>query len=312
VSHWSALKEKSCGYWQLKSLLIIYKLFGRGALKISLYPVVFVFHIVSKQTREFSAQYLNRIYKYGNLPKVTYFSTFKHVFSFADALVDKVIAWSGNIMMSAISIQTPEHYEDLINNLNNKQGVFLICSHLGNIEVFRAIGNMDADSRLKTTLRMNTLVQIAHTEHFNRLLKQLHPGVTNNLVSATDIGIDTALLLKDKINDGEIVITAGDRTAAKNQEKTISMQFLGDDAPFPSGSFIMASLMDCPVYFTFLLKSGGAYRLYIYKSAINFAGPRKERKIKIEQMIMEYRDYLQTLTLKYPYQWYNFFDFWRN
>jgi predicted LPLAT superfamily acyltransferase len=314
MSHWSTIKEKSTGYWQLVFLLKIYQLLGKTAFKLSLYPVVAVFYIVSKQTRIFSAQYLNRVYKKSenSFPPVTYKSIFKHIFSFADSLSDKVIAWSGNLSIEKLNFKTQATYEEFIELIRKKQGVFIIGSHVGNMEVLRALGSIYSEKNLGRKLQINNIMQLQHTAHFNRLIKKLSPDVSTNLISALDIGVDTVISLKDKLNNGELVITSGDRTATKNQDKTIEVEFLGDTANFPLGSFTLASLLESPVYFMFLMKEEDeSYSFYLYKSAVDFKGSRKERKAKIEQVVKEYAGHMENMVLQYPYQWYNFFDFWK-
>lgn len=317
MSHWSTIKEKSTGYWQLQFLLKVYKLLGTKAFKLCLYPVVVVFQLFSRQTREFSYDYLNRIYKIknkeliGSFPKVTYASVFRHIFSFADGLADKVISWSGNMPIEAVTIKTQEAYDEFIEQLRSKQGVFLVSSHFGNIEIFRALGSYHSDKPLGEKLKINTLMQRQHTAHFSKLMQKLNPDVVTNVISAVDVGIDTVIDLKDRLGRGEIAIIAGDRTAAKNQDKSIELDFLGEQAHFPLGAFTLASLMESQVYFIFLMKEGEEnYSLYMYKSAANIKASRKERKLQIEKMAVEYAGYLQDLVLRYPYQWYNFFDFW--
>lgn len=77
---------------------------------------------------------------------------------------------------------------------------------------------------------------------------------------------------------------------------------------FPLGTFTLAVLLESPIYFLFALKEKDFYNLYIFKSQNDFSQKRKQQ-IKI--IFNEYVQYLQKLCLQYPYQWYNFFDFWK-
>ncbi len=318
MSHWSSIKEKSGGYWQMQFMLKVYKLLGKKAFKFCLYPIVTVFQIGSKETRDFSHSYLNRIYKIknqqspGSFPPVTYKSVFKHIFAFADGLSDKIIAWSGNMPLESVHIKTQDTYNEFLDQLKKKQGVFLISSHFGNIEIFRALGNFHSDKPLGEKLKINTLMQMQHTAHFSKLMQKLNPDVITNVISAIDVGVDTVIDLKDRLGRGEIAIIAGDRTAAKNQDKTLELDFLGDKAHFPLGCFTLASLMESQVYFIFLMKEeDNLYSLYMYKSTAAIKAARNERRLQIEKMAKEYIGYLQNLMPQYPYQWYNFFDFWK-
>ena len=68
-------------------------------------------------------------------------------------------------------------------------------------------------------------------------------------------GIDEAFKRReDKVEQGEIVVIVGDRTSATTGERSTRVEFLGKPASFSQGPFILAALLDCPVYFLFCLK----------------------------------------------------------
>ena len=314
MSHWSKLKEQSSGYWRLQFLLKIYQFFGKRFLQVLLYPIVFFIFIFAKNARKYSYEYLNRIYQIKisqndySFTKPHYISVFKHLISFANTLLDRIDSWSGKVDKQKLNIKTPKEIEEVFLEINQNQGPFFICSHLGNIEVLRALGNIHGEKKLV----INSLVQFSHTSDFNNLLKKIHPDVSTNLISATNIGIDTVISIKEKLQNGEIVVAAGDRTAAQNENKVIAIDFLGKKANFPIGTFTLASLMESKIYFVFCLNQAenDGYDFYLYKSKINFIS-RAKRKENLEKIVNEYASYLEKLCLKYPNQWYNFFDFWK-
>ena len=122
-------------------------------------------------------------------------------------------------------------------------------------------------------------------------------------------------MLKDKIDKGYLVVIAGDRTSAKNRDRTVRAKFLGDWAEFPEGSFILASIIGAPIYFgvgirckNFSLNS--KYEFMIHKATTDFSGSRKEKKQKIQALIEEFVGFIEKHCKDHPYQWYNFFDFW--
>ena len=89
------------------------------------------------------------------------------------------------------------------------------------------------------------------------------------------------------------------------------LTFLGAEALFPQGPFILAALLKCPVYTVFCLKQQGKHVIYFdhFSEMLNF--PRKTREQAMQQIIQRYAERLQTYCLKEPLQWFNFFDFWR-
>lgn len=306
--HWSKLKEKAAGKYRLLFLLKIYQHCGKRVLRFHLAIIVLTVLIFSKPTRTSSRQYLNRIYKLKKpaFKKPNFISSYKQLFCFADSLADRVASWLGNINLDSIHIHTKPVFNRFVSEIKQGQGAFFICSHLGNMEILRAIGSFKE-------AKINAVVQIAHTSTFNNFLKKLHPKVSTNLISATDIGIDTIINLKEKLQQGELVVIAADRTAAKNPDKNLMANFLGEPVAFPKGIFVMASLMECPIYFSFCLKDDhGNYNLYFYQTEIKFSQTtRKYREENIQKLAEEYASHLETLCLAYPYQWFNFFDFWQ-
>jgi predicted LPLAT superfamily acyltransferase len=136
------------------------------------------------------------------------------------------------------------------------------------------------------------------------------------LVSAKNIGADTIIVLKERIASGELVVVAGDRTPARNSGGISEVSFLGELAYFPQGAFILASLMDAPLFFMFGLREDdrdfdSPYGFYVYRACTDVSGTRRERRVKIPALIEEFATRLESLCVAHPLQWYNFYDFWR-
>jgi predicted LPLAT superfamily acyltransferase len=288
-------------------------------LQIFVFPVVFSVFIFSKPVRVFSRKYLNRIYEFKikqgekSLKKPNGFSAFWHIFSFADSLMDKMISWSGKIDFDQINIKDQSEFDSLMGELKNDNPPFLICSHLGNMEVLRAIGNFYTSDLLGRKLEVHSVVQAGHTPKFTNFLRKINPKAADNLTATANMGIDAVIDLKEKLQSGKMIVIAGDRTAAKNENRSIAVDFLGTPAYFPIGSFTLASLMESPIYFIFCLKGkGGKYDLYLQRTKVDFDCTRSVRKERVKDLMQEYSAMLEKLCLKYPNQWYNFFDFWKS
>jgi predicted LPLAT superfamily acyltransferase len=103
----------------------------------------------------------------------------------------------------------------------------------------------------------------------------------------------------------------GDRTSINHEERSVAASFLGDDALFPEGPFVIAHLLACPVYLIFCLKQNGLYRIYLEKFADPLELPRQSREQALQEVVARYAQRLEHYCLKAPLQWFNFFDFWR-
>lgn len=302
-SHWAEMGEWSL-IWGMRFLLRVYLLLGRTVLQWFLYPVVSYYWLVNKPGREASQAYLKRIAKLspesnlsGNLR-----DSYRHFISFANAIIDKLAAWSGALSLADVDYQGRDR---LLAQVKTGKGAVLLGSHLGNLEVCRVIADLDE------TIRINVLVHTKHAEKFNRLLRQTNANSGLNLIQVTDISAATAMLLSDKIDNGELVIIAADRTPVSRNPRVSRAKFLGGDAMFPQGPFILAALLKCPVYTLFCLKQQGRQVITFDHFSDSLTLPRKTREQALQQTIQRYAQRLEHYCLMEPLQWFNFFDFWR-
>jgi len=303
IKHWSKMQERGT-YLGMQLLLFVYRVFGRRILSFILYPVVVYLYFSGGSSKQASTEYLQRVSKINKWTQPISFRTgIKHFYCFAQSAFDKIDAWSGKITADDI-IYSQEH--PLLELEKKNQGAIFIGSHLGNLEVCRALGH----GRYQT--RINVLVFTHHAVEFNRVMKKINPDANIDLIQATEVSADLAILLKDRIDNGEILVIAGDRTSVSTQGRVVSSDFLGEPAPFSQGSFILASIMDCPVYFLFCLKEGRKYRIIFEHVADSLKFSRKTRQQELQNIVTKYAKRLEFYCLQYPFQWFNFFDFWQD
>ena len=88
--------------------------------------------------------------------------------------------------------------------------------------------------------------------------------------------------------------------------------FLGAEAPFPAGPFILPVKFNVPVSFVFAMKErSDHYHFYATKPvSYNTAKNSRERDIQAENLLNEYIVELEIILEKYPDQWFNYYDFW--
>ncbi|MEQ1530754.1 MAG: hypothetical protein ABL925_15675 [Methylococcales bacterium] len=302
-SHWSEMGEWSL-VWGMRFLLRVYLWFGRRILQWFLYPVVSYYWLVNKPGRAASLAYLKRVAEFAPSTDLSgsLWHSYRHFISFANAIIDKLAAWSGAVTKADVDYQGRD---TLLAAVNSGRGALLLGSHLGNLEVCRVLADLDE------AIRVNVLVHTKHAENFNRLLKQTNAHSGLNLIQVTEISAATSMLLYDKIENGELVIIAADRTPVSQQPRVSRVMFLGAEALFPQGPFILAALLKCPVYTLFCLKQQNKYVIYFEQFSDALSFPRKNRDQVIQQTIQRYAQRLENYCLIAPLQWFNFFDFWR-
>jgi len=305
--HWSKTRERGIS-WGIHLLLWIYRLLGRRILGILLYPVIGYFFITNRQMRRSSESYLSRVYKVGSEhPRMQQRpglrDCYHHYMEFGRSVLDRVSSWLGHIKKSEIDFDNEHEFYQLA---QSGRGGLIIGSHLGNIELSRALaGDLGG-------IKINVLVFTEHAEQFNAMISTLNSKVSEHLIPVNEIGPDTAILIKSKIDQGELIIILGDRTAINSEGRVCQVDFLGEKTEFGQGPFILASLLECPVYLLFCLKEENRYRVHFEQFSDQILSRRKTRSSDLQSVIQQYAKRLEYYCLQQPFQWFNFYDYWRD
>jgi predicted LPLAT superfamily acyltransferase len=220
---------------------------------------------------------------------------FRHILSFARAIVDKQNAWLGRIDYSHARMRVMAQ---------ESRGVMVIGSHLGNLELCRALAT------LNRRVRLNVLVHTRHSKSFNQVLRMA--GATQvELIQVTELSAATALMLKSRVDQGEWVVIAGDRVPVHGG-RTVDVQLLGAPAPLPVGPYVLASVLECPVHLLFCLRRPTGYRVYFEPFCTQVRWQRSQRDAIIADLAQRFAARLEHYLLMEPLQWFNFYPFWRN
>ena len=281
---------------------------GRGVFNLILRGVMRYYHLTGKRARNASEQYLFQLKAYAeqqNIELPAELTSYNHLLSFGHTMLDKLAAWKGDFSADNLTIHGQEQFESMV---ENQQGVLILGSHLGNIELCRALG------RRLSHIKLNALVFTEYAERFNSVMKAVNPQSDLNLIQVTSMGPDTAILLQQKLEQGEWIVIVGDRTSTSKESRSVWAEFLGKEAPFPQGPFMLASVLKAPVFLLFGLRDDSQskphFNVYFEHFSDKIELPRKTREQSLQQVVQKYADRLQHYTLKAPLQWYNFFNFW--
>lgn len=304
--HWTNQHEKGKGWMRAITLFCI-RIFPGIIVRIFAIPVGFFFWLISGPERKAIVNYLRRV----RPDRKPY--TLPLFLAFSITIIEKVESWAGKIKFRKIHFQQDD-INAIWKELEAGKGALLICSHLGNMEMLRAIAEY-GEIGVSRKVPVVSIVDFEITAGFNRMIEDANSSSMVNIISAFDIGPDTILMLQEHVAKGGIVVIAGDRSSAETPDRNFDIDFLGAEAQFPQGPFIIASLLDCPAYFVFAarqkaLSVSAEYNMHIHKSKVEFAGSRGEKKNQIRQMAEEFVLCLEKYCNKYPLQWYNFYEYW--
>lgn len=306
--HWSRTKERGT-ILGIKVLLGLYSLLKRRTFNVILRGVIGYYHLTSTKARQSSELYLNQLTQYAKRKDIelpSNLNSYQHLLSFGHTMLDKLAAWKGDFSVDNLTIHGQEQFESMV---KNEQGVLILGSHLGNIELCRAL------SRRHSNIKINALVFTEHAHRFNHVMKSVNPSSDLNLIQVNTMGPDTAILLQQKLEQGEWVVIVGDRTSTSKESRSIWADFLGKKAPFPQGPFMLAAVLKAPVFLLFGLRDDSQtkphFNVYFEHFSDKIVLPRKERAQALESTVQNYANRLEHYTLKAPLQWYNFFNFWK-
>lgn len=301
--HWAETDEKGM-VLGIKILFFIYKFFGRGVLNFFLKIICFYYQMFAFSARRSSADFREKYYNYCNAKgvKPTMFSTFAHIYSFADSILDKLAVWQGVYDKSIINKDDLDKFNAL---KKTPEGKIFISAHFGNIEMARALGRDNPDKNF---------VALVYTENavkFNTCLEAINGESVLNMISVKSFTPNVAIELKDRVDRGEWIFTMGDRGSVTNSGRRIEVDLLGQKALLPEGPFLLAFLLDVPIYSYFCYKLNGEVRIKFENITPAIKRSKMNRSKYITEAAQSYAAGLNDKILIAPQQWFNFFKFWK-
>ena len=295
--HWASINEISF-VAGMRLLFWICRVFGRWPFRVVLYPVLGWYLMTKPLPRRASQDYLRRVAgSTGRKPP----GVLRHFAAFGEGILDKMLLWGGLFPLDSVTF----FGEAVVNQAAaDGRGGLLICSHLGNLELCRVL------SRQRSDIKLTVLVHTKHGQAFNQMLARLNPASQLNLMQVTEMSPATAMLLADRVAQGEFVVIAGDRVPVAPNPRVAMADFLGAPAAFPVGPYVLASVLQCPVYLLFSIRRGRGSEVHFefFRDAVRI--PRQGRDAALAVLASDYARRLEHYCLRAPLQWFNFYDFW--
>ena len=301
--HWSEVSE-SGSVLGMRILIWVYRILGRPAFKFCLLFPVFYFFLFRGEARRASLEYLGHLRESGGLDSSAplLWLSFRHFLTFGDSILDKFSARMGELTVDELVFDNHEPIQKLV---DEKKGAVIIGSHLGNMEVVGAF----VEKRIEFPITL--LVHVTHAEKYNKLLQRHSERRRMNLLPVSEISPATAMMLAERVEQGELIIITGDRASTSVKQRESHVDFLGAVAEFPQGAYIIASLLKCPVYLMFCLKFDSSYHLIFESFAEEpIRLPRGQREQALHQWVQKYADRLTHYCRQVPLQWNNFYSPW--
>lgn len=278
---------------QLMTWISLYlgRRFARGILPL----IAGYFLCFAPASRRASRAYLARALE----RPATWRDLYRHFFTFAATVHDRIYLVNRRFDLFEFEVYGEEKLRHV---LAEGRGLFLLGAHLGSFEVMRALGRKNPD------LRVTMLMHEDNAQKINSMLATVDAEAAQDIIGLGHV--DSMLKVHARLDRGEVVGMLADRTL--NDDILHPVHLLGDTAYLPEGPFRMAALLQRPVLFmTGLYLGGNRYAIH-FEPLMDFSTvARSQRDTAVLAGLTRYAALLDQYCHQAPYNWFNFYDFWR-
>lgn len=254
--------------------------------------VAFYYFLFERKSNQVLYYYFRKRLGFSRLR--TILALYQNYFVFGQTLIDKVAIFAQLQDKFTYEFDGVEHLYNLLEQPN--KGGILISAHIGNFEVaepfFREID-------------VNYQIHTVTTDMERSAIKEYLESITDKKYEAKFVYVKEDLSHIFEINDllqkENIICFTGDRYFEGT--KYLTGNLLGKQAKFPAGPFLIASRLGVPVIFVYVMKEKNLhYHLY--------ARIAEAKHRDAQGLLNAFTENMEQMLLKYPLQWFNYFDFW--
>ncbi|WP_181197451.1 LpxL/LpxP family acyltransferase [Enhygromyxa salina] len=292
---WLARRERGSRLG-IRALLVVTRVLGRRGARALLRLIMLYFVLFAGDARRASRAFHARVGR-----RSSFWTAYRHLLRFAEVALDRVFLVRGELDHFEFDREGTQLMRDAV---AEGRGAILLGAHFGSFEAMRAAGR-------DSSLPINILAHNDNARMIAAFLDEVSGGQSKVRVIEVDPSDRTYILsVKQRIDEGELVAVLGDRLGLNDRFTTA--EFFGAPARFPSGPYIMASVLRCPVFMVF-----GTYvapRRYVLRCellATQVELPRAAREEAIAGYAQQYAARLEHYARAAPDNWFNFYDFWR-
>jgi predicted LPLAT superfamily acyltransferase len=217
---------------------------------------------------------------------------YRNYYVFGQTLIDKVAILGG--LGDKFSIDH-EGNSFLKKIAADKTGAILISAHIGNYEI---AGNLLKNYEIP----VNIVMYDGEHEKIKDYLSSVYGKKKINIIPIKNNDMSHIFEINNALGRNEVICIHGDRYVEGN--KVLKFNFLGREAVFPVGPFLLVHKLKVPYSFVFAAKDTATHYHF-------FASPPKIADGTIGDLVGEYVSTVEKMVHRYPEQWFNFYDFWK-
>ncbi len=295
---WSATRERS-NRFTLRLMAWVAVHLGRHVARWVLHPIACYFLLFSPGPRRQMRRYLRRAL--GREPR--WIDHYHQLHAFASVVLDRVFLVRGALHQFDITLQGDHLVDEL---LTKGRGAVLLGAHVGSFEALHALGK-------GRQLPVAMVMFPDNARLIHEVLQAVAPGFALEIIAIGRPG--STLAIRDWLDDGGLVGVLGDRVlpGAGARSHSLRLPFLGAPAVFNDGPLRLAMLLKRKVIFMVGLYRGGARYDVRFELLADFSQPPTDPARRDEQLrtaLLAYVARVESLCREFPYNWFNFHDFW--
>jgi predicted LPLAT superfamily acyltransferase len=294
AAEWVGARERGSAAL-LKLMAFLSMRLGRRLSRVALYGIAAYFFWFAPAARRQSRRYLHRAL--GRMPSAR--ERFRHVLNFATTIHDRVYLINEQYHEFEITIEG----ESLMKaQMELGHGAFLMGAHMGSFEVIGSIG------RRQPGILVSMAMYEDNARKINAILAAINPEAKPDIVSLGHI--DAMLRIAERLDRGAFVGMLGDRTLGDEPRHEVTI--LGERAYLPTGPMRAAAILRRSVIFMVGLYRGANRYHVVFAPVADFANvTTKSRDAAVREAVERYAALLDLHCRRDPFNWFNFFDFWR-
>ncbi|MDR1545028.1 MAG: lysophospholipid acyltransferase family protein [Prevotellaceae bacterium] len=285
-----------------RALIFLFNVFGLKPLYAVLMFVVPFYMLFARSGYLAVYHYFRQQFGFSKLKAFCW--TYKNHFRFGQVILDRFAMFSmariaNSRQLFEVEIVGNEHFTRLV---ESEKGFVIVGSHVGNFEIGGYLLHSDKK-------RFNAVIYDGETEIVQQNRSKL---LNDNNITLIPVKNDMSHLFAANIalQNGEIVSMPADRVFGST--KSVECQFLNGKADFPVGAFALAAAFEVEVLSVFCVKiSAKKYKIFVQTcSCVPLRSPLTKRE-QISILAKNYVAELEKIVRKYPEQWFNFYEFWK-
>ena len=267
---------------------------GRRVARLLLYPITGYFLLTAPEQRLASRRFLTRVLG----RQARWWNVARHFHSFAGTILDRFYLVTGDRRRFDLRMHGANA---VLEQIETGRGCILLGAHLGSFEVMRMLAMIDDRVEVKV------LMYEDHNAAITKLIYSMNPMYSESIIPLGSVNV--LLRARECLARGELIGMLGDRYF--ENDRTTRCHFFGEEATFPAGPVLIASMLKVPVLLFFGLYLGSnRYALHFELFSEETVLRPEHREADIKLWMQRYADRLEHYVRLAPYNWFNFYDFW--